>query len=478
VGNDVKKLPIEKEQRRSSSYRAVWQWHFYAGLVIAPFLLLMAITGSLYLFDREFEGWWDSDFARIKAENKRQPLAAQEAVVQAIDPQATVKRVVLPFTADDTAKWLLQGADGRKHEVHVDPYTLKITGIRNPDDAIMSFIRRIHGTLLGGEIGSHVVELVACWTMVMLVTGLWMWWPKHWRSKGVFVPRVGVGGRRMWRDFHAVPSALISFCVLVLILTGLPWSAFWGVQLAKSGEILPFVAPTPNFAAHAPAAHADHQVKTAKPMLPAHDYMDHSQHMMPATDPAAAKIPWVIQNSPLPKGGAQVIGIAKVEPHLAMLDRAKFGEGVRIFYPDGPGGTFMINYVPDQAEGQRTIHVDPANGLVLDDIGWQQYSPGGRLIEWGTMLHMGRQYGLVNQLANLAICLTLIGAIISALVHYWKRRPRGEFGAPTVREGAGLPRGLKATLIATAIAFPLVGASMLPILALVGFNRWRKSHAA
>lgn len=457
-------MSIEKRKVAPSPYRAVWRWHFYAGLFVAPVLLLLAITGSLYLFDREFENWWDADFAKVNVEGQRQSLAAQEAVAQAVDPASRVKRVVLPYDRDDTAKWLLQGADGRKHEVHVDPYTLDITGIRNPQDAPMAVIRRIHGTLLGGEIGSHIVELIASWTLVMLVTGLWMWWPKPWRIRGVLVPRIGVGGRRMWRDLHAVPTAIISLFVIMLVLTGLPWSAFWGVQFSKLGEVVPFVAPTPNFATHAPAVHAEHKAGTEKAMAPAHDHLDHMQHMVLSDDPAAAKIPWVIQNSPAPVGGDQLVGIAKVEPHLAMLDRATHGEGVRIFYPDGPGGTFMINYIPSKAEGQRTIHVDPANGGVLDDIGWQQYSSGGRLIEWGTMLHMGRQYGLANQWANLAICLALIGAVFSALVHYWKRRPKGQIGAPIVHADARLPGGLKGALIAMAIAFPLVGASMLPVL--------------
>jgi uncharacterized iron-regulated membrane protein len=457
-------MSIEKRKVAPSPYRAVWRWHFCAGLFVAPVLLLLAITGSLYLFDREFENWWDADFSKVKVEGQRQSLAAQEAVAQAVDPASTVKRVVLPYDRDDTAKWLLQGTDGRKHEVHVDPYTLAITGIRNPQDAPMAVIRRIHGTLLGGEIGSHIVELIASWTLVMLVTGLWMWWPKHWRIRGVLVPRIGVGGRRMWRDLHSVPAAIVSLFVIMLVLTGLPWSAFWGVQFSKLGEVVPFVAPTPNFATHAPAVHAEHKAGTERAMAPAHDHVDHMQLMVPSDDPAAAKIPWVIQNSPAPVGGDQLVGIAEVEPHLAMLDRATYGEGVRIFYPDGPGGTFMINYIPNKAEGQRTIHVDPANGGVLDDIGWLQYSAGGQLIEWGTMLHMGRQYGLANQLANLAICLALIGAVISALVHYWKRRPKGQGGAPTVHADARLPKGLKGALIAMAIAFPLVGASMLPVL--------------
>lgn len=466
------RLAVDPDTVPAAPYRAVWRWHFYAGIFVAPVLLLLAITGSLYLFDREFENWWDSDIAKVEAAGERQSLAAQEAAVQAVDPMATVKRVVLPFESDDAAKWLLQGTDGRKHEVNINPYSLDITGIRNPEDAPMAVIRRIHGTLLAGEVGSHFVELVACWTLVMLVTGIWMWWPKKWRLRGVLLPRMDVGGRRMWRDLHAIPSAIISLCVILLVLTGLPWSAFWGVQFARVGEVIPFIAPTPNFASHAPAVHADHKASPIKKMPAAHD---HSQHDMPSNDPAAAKIPWVIQHSESPKGGKHLAGIAKVEPHLAMLDRATYGEGVRIFYPEGPGGTYMISYIPNKAEGQRTIHVDPANGRVLDDIGWPQYSPAGRWIEWGTMLHMGRQYGLANQLANLAICLVLIGAVISALVHWWKRRPKGSIGAPGLHANVGLPTGLKILLIAMAVVFPLVGASMLPLLFYGYFRRWRNA---
>ena len=29
----------------SNLYRAVWRWHFYAGLLVLPFLLVLAVTG-------------------------------------------------------------------------------------------------------------------------------------------------------------------------------------------------------------------------------------------------------------------------------------------------------------------------------------------------------------------------------------------------------------------------------------------------
>lgn len=39
----------------SGAYRAVWRWHFYAGLLVLPFLMLMALTGGLYLFKAEID---------------------------------------------------------------------------------------------------------------------------------------------------------------------------------------------------------------------------------------------------------------------------------------------------------------------------------------------------------------------------------------------------------------------------------------
>ena len=36
-------------------YRAFWRWHFYAGLVVLPFMMLLAVTGGLYLFKDEIE---------------------------------------------------------------------------------------------------------------------------------------------------------------------------------------------------------------------------------------------------------------------------------------------------------------------------------------------------------------------------------------------------------------------------------------
>jgi len=33
-------------------YRAVWRWHFYAGLFVLPFIAWLALTGATYLYQK------------------------------------------------------------------------------------------------------------------------------------------------------------------------------------------------------------------------------------------------------------------------------------------------------------------------------------------------------------------------------------------------------------------------------------------
>ena len=77
-----------------------------------------------------------------------------------------------------------------------------------------------------------VVELAASWTIIMVVTGLYLWWPRHARRlAGVLYPRLGGGSRMFWRDIHSVTGIWISAFVLFLLFTGLPWAKSWGNYL-------------------------------------------------------------------------------------------------------------------------------------------------------------------------------------------------------------------------------------------------------
>ena len=51
MAHDLDKAPEEL----SGAYRAVWRWHFYAGVFVMPFLMLLALTGAIYLFKDEID---------------------------------------------------------------------------------------------------------------------------------------------------------------------------------------------------------------------------------------------------------------------------------------------------------------------------------------------------------------------------------------------------------------------------------------
>jgi uncharacterized iron-regulated membrane protein len=411
------------------SHRAVWRWHFYAGLFVAPVLLILAVTGGLYLFEREIDGSVHRDLLQVRSHGTVAALAAQEAAVIAAHPDATLLSMTPPRSPDFAARWTLRLADGGKRELFVDPYSVRVQGEIDPDGSLTAIARRLHGTLLSGDAGSYVVELTACWTLVMLLTGLYLWWPANWRL-GAFVPRVRGRGRAFWRDWHAIPAMFNALLVMLLVLTGLPWSVFWGNQFARLGQALPLLAPSPNFTSRPP--------------------------------PAAVGLPWVIQHHGMPQAShVPRASIAVIEPALSGLGLTDRGADLKVIYPAAPGDAFIASYVPAQAQQQRTAYLDPGDGRLLAHVDWNDYSPAARAVEWGVMIHMGRQYGGANQLANLAVCLVLIGTTIAGVVLWWKRRPRGRLGAPERSAGERLPRGIVAVLVTLGLLFPLLGATLL-----------------
>jgi uncharacterized iron-regulated membrane protein len=318
--------------------------------------------------------------------------------------------------------------------VFVDPHTAQIRGSTDPDLNPMKIVRDLHAGLMAGKAGRHVVDLVACWTLVMLITGLYLWWPRSWRL-AAFWPRRGTTGRAFWRDWHAIPSMLNALLVIFLVLTGMPWSVFWGTQFARLGEHVSFVAPSPNFTSAPP--------------------------------PQLTGLPWTVQHHGTPQGAhIHTASIAAVEPALQSFDIAADGPGLRVFYPSVPGAVFIASYVPARAQAQRTLYLDSGDGRVLGQISWRDYSSGAKAIEWGVMTHMGKQYGRANQLAGLAVCLIIVGAVIAGIVLWWQRRPRGQLAAPEPRPGDQLPRFMVITLVALGVAFPLLGASLLLVWAI------------
>ena len=85
----------------SSLYRAVWRWHFYAGLYVIPFLIMLAITGTLIMWSSVLYGR-DGEGTAVVPQEQTLPVSVQADAALATVTDGTVKQYIAP-KADNLA---------------------------------------------------------------------------------------------------------------------------------------------------------------------------------------------------------------------------------------------------------------------------------------------------------------------------------------------------------------------------------------
>ena len=216
------------ERRAILAHRAVWRWHFYAGLFCIPFVLILSLTGAAYLFKPQVEAFLDGPYDHLVIDGgARSPEAQVKAALAAAPAGSHLRFYEVRKEPDDAARVILSTQDGPL-VAFVHPESNVVLGLQREADRPMEVIKTIHGELLMGDRGSILVELAAGWAVVMILTGLILWFPRGGRSwAGVLWPRLELGGRLIWRDLHAVTGFWVSGLALFLLLTGLPWTTVW-----------------------------------------------------------------------------------------------------------------------------------------------------------------------------------------------------------------------------------------------------------
>jgi uncharacterized iron-regulated membrane protein len=148
----------------------------------------------------------------------------------------------------------------------------------------------------------------------------------------------------------------------------------------------------------------------------------------------------------------------------AIFGREGLTTGYRLVYPRNEHDVFTAYTYPDQPEGQRTIHLDQYTGEVVNDVSFENYGAGAKTVELGVAIHMGNYFGLINQLLMLAISL---GGALLAITGpiMWLKRRRAGLGAPPPFKGKRAGWAVYASLAVFGMFFPLLGISLLVVLA-------------
>lgn len=206
----------------SDLYRAVWRWHFYAGLIAIPFLISLAVTGGLYLFKDEIDQWLNADIVRVEAQSSAAVSPQQQLDAAMAAHPGEAFRYVPPAASHLAAEVDITTADG-KQAVYVDPYTGEVTGTIPYQGSVMWIVRTIHSLSYFGETASLIIEIVGGWSILLVLTGIYLWWPRG-RRGGVMSVRATPSKRMFWRDLHAVTGIFVGGFILFLAITGMPKS--------------------------------------------------------------------------------------------------------------------------------------------------------------------------------------------------------------------------------------------------------------
>jgi uncharacterized iron-regulated membrane protein len=487
-------MPIPTAAAPARFYRAVWRWHFYAGLLVLPLLAWLALTGAAFVYQQPIDGYFHRALKTVAVPVQAQALAPQRLLAAALAAQpGQALRYTTPPRREASAEVTVATADGRRVVVYVDPYRARVLGHLPEHGTVAWTIRRLHSLALVGPWASALIEVAAGWAIVLVLSGVYLWWPRG-RRGGVTRVRGRPPQRVFWRDVHALTGSVVGAMLLFLALTGMPWSWFWGEQVNRlanghhygypAGLRVDVPMSAQRLRDDEVPAWSLRQAQLPQSVLPQAASM---QIQMPTAAEAEAQPVAVAVSAPA--GGAahdghdrhaahggmamEAMAQAPAAPDAIGLDAAVarfqargIAAGYSVALPRGARGVYTASVYPSELAQQRVIHLDQYSGKVLLDMRYADYGPLAKALEWGINVHLGQQYGTFNQVLLIASCLGIVLLCVSAALMWWKRRPAGGWGVPPLPRDRRTLRGVFALLAIGGALFPLVGASLLLMLAL------------
>nr|WP_270238246.1 PepSY-associated TM helix domain-containing protein [Kocuria marina] len=269
--------------------------HFYAGILVGPFLVIAALSGLLYVFTPQLERAVYAD--ALTGTRSEAPWSIDRQVRTAQREIGTDDAPVAVRPAAEGGTTRVMFADpslGRSESrgIFVDPGTGRIVGdmtVYGTSGALplRTTIDRLHRDLLLGEPGRLYSELAASWLGVMAVSGVVLV-VLHRRRVGrgrrarvTLVPRPGeANAYRRTRSWHTATGVWLALGFLFLAASGLTWSAYAGENVSQLRSALHWATPKVSTALPGSAQqqgagdeHAEH-----------HGHQGHQGH----TDPSAS----------------------------------------------------------------------------------------------------------------------------------------------------------------------------------------------
>jgi uncharacterized iron-regulated membrane protein len=349
-------------------HRAFLIAHRWLALVVAVFLVIVAVSGGLLVLEGPVSR---ARQLHVVPAGSRLPLDTLVQRARAKAGGGDVAMMVLGDSPDLAWSVALSSTAGGTN-VLVDPYTGAILTAPEGPDPLVAFMRKVHllhTQLLGGRVGASIVAGVTFVALFLVVSGVVVWWrDKLWRV------HTSGSWKRTNFDLHHALGIWSTVLLLIITSTGL-WVHYatvdeWMRKLNRSPT-----APVPS----QPAA------EPGMPLLS----LDSIAAAARAAVPGAS-----IMNIQLPPG------------------------------PKRPASV-QLKYPEDRTPaGRSRVFVDKYRGTVLLAMSTRTADAGQHMIDIKRSLHTGDIYGLPTQILWMLGALLLATQAVTGVLMWWNAKRR------------------------------------------------------
>lgn len=214
--------------------------HLYLGLLLGLVLAIIGLTGSILVFWTEIDEWLNSEMLIDSTANENwtnyRPLEEIfSAAEKNIPLDAKLYAVIYPRNENAMFCFWYKAKtkpdeDQTYPNIFVNPYTAKVTGMRNfyasinplkiNRTTLMGFIFNVHYRFLLDETGILIVGILSVFFIISVLTGLILWWPLTGKWRQALTLKRNASPERFNFDLHKTFGFYSTIVLLAVLISG------------------------------------------------------------------------------------------------------------------------------------------------------------------------------------------------------------------------------------------------------------------
>lgn len=366
----------------SNARRVFFTVHLWLGLVIGAWFVLIGLTGSVaawlpqlvplelkarFPFERAPGAPMIQPGAALRAFRVAHPELADEDVFFLGAPQGQFSHYygLVPRGDDMDVAW-------------IDPYSARVHAPMAVESLTTGWITHLHASLLSGPRGLLINNIGAALGVLILSTGLWLWWPSNLRQlRARLLPNPQSSGRKRLVEWHNVAGAYLFAPLFITTLTG----ALLAFNSRSDGAL-------------------EKRVNALTRQIA----------------PASLQVE--------PRGGRQNLDVlvGNAQNQLAGYTLSE------LELPTEPKAPLVLEFHRAGLLGEARATLDPYSGKVLRIERDRVATAGRRMVALGWDLHYGIFGGVATQLIYTLAGLMPLGLYVTGLLMWWKRLSARKLG--------------------------------------------------